>query len=198
MAERIVSPGVFTRERDLSFLPQGISEIGAAIIGPTKKGPAFVPTLVRSFEDFKKIFGSYDSSYYTPYTVKNYLDSAGTVTIVKVGYLGGYKVAGFNLVVSGSGSTKFVAATFLPSILNSDGAGLIMWLLLRTRQGDNGPNQYGPDPRDDSQEISYSGEVSESTDDSSLDGIKCPACYAENNPQAKFCKKCGGSLENAT
>ena len=28
MAERIVSPGVFTRERDLSFLPQAIGEIG--------------------------------------------------------------------------------------------------------------------------------------------------------------------------
>ena len=44
MAERIVSPGVFTRERDLSFLPQAIGEIGAAIVGPTAKGPAFVPT----------------------------------------------------------------------------------------------------------------------------------------------------------
>ena len=33
MAERIVSPGVFTREKDLSFLPQAIGEIGAAIIG---------------------------------------------------------------------------------------------------------------------------------------------------------------------
>ena len=52
MAERIVSPGVFTRERDLSFLPPGISENGAAIIGPTIKGPAFVPTLVRNFPDF--------------------------------------------------------------------------------------------------------------------------------------------------
>ena len=29
MAERIVSLSVFTRERDLSFLPQGVSEIGA-------------------------------------------------------------------------------------------------------------------------------------------------------------------------
>ena len=27
MAERIVSPGVFTREKDVSFLPQGIGEI---------------------------------------------------------------------------------------------------------------------------------------------------------------------------
>ena len=38
MAEKIVSPGVFTNERDLSFLPAGISSIGAAIIGPTIKG----------------------------------------------------------------------------------------------------------------------------------------------------------------
>ena len=50
MAERIVSPGVFTRERDLSFLPQGISEIGAAIIGPTEKGPAFTPTQISNFQ----------------------------------------------------------------------------------------------------------------------------------------------------
>ena len=46
MAEKIVSPGVFTRENDLSFLSQGIGEIGAAIIGPFHKGPAFVPTVV--------------------------------------------------------------------------------------------------------------------------------------------------------
>ena len=30
MAERIVSPGVFTNEKDLSILPEGISDIGAA------------------------------------------------------------------------------------------------------------------------------------------------------------------------
>lgn len=44
MAEQIIiSPGVFTRQNDLSYLPQGIQSIGAAIIGPTVKGPAFVP-----------------------------------------------------------------------------------------------------------------------------------------------------------
>ena len=58
MAERIVSPGVFTRERDLSFLPQGIAEIGAAIVGPTIKGPAFVPTMISSFSEFEEMFGS--------------------------------------------------------------------------------------------------------------------------------------------
>ena len=130
MAERIVSPGVFTREKDLSFLPQGISEIGAAIVGPTVRGPSFVPTIIRSFEQFEQIFGSYNSDYYTPYTVKEYLRSAGTVTIVKVGYIGGYSVGGFNLLVSGSQhhlgeNGKIVVASFLPAINNSNGTGAL-------------------------------------------------------------------------
>ena len=57
MAEKIVSPGVFTEEKDLSFLPQGIGEIGAAFIGPTVKGPAFVPTIVESGTEFVQKFG---------------------------------------------------------------------------------------------------------------------------------------------
>jgi len=92
MAERIVSPGVFTRERDLSFLPQGIADIGAAIIGPTLKGPAFVPTVVRNFPEFEEMFGSTDKRYYTPYAVEQYLRSAGSVTIVRVLNTAGYSV----------------------------------------------------------------------------------------------------------
>ena len=43
MAEKIVSPGVFTKEVDQSFLPAGIAAIGAALIGPTVKDqPAFL------------------------------------------------------------------------------------------------------------------------------------------------------------
>ena len=68
MAERIVSPGVFTREKDLSFLPQAIGEIGAAIIGPTKKGPAFTPTQITSFQEFEEIFGGTDTKFYVPHT----------------------------------------------------------------------------------------------------------------------------------
>ena len=90
MAERIVSPGVFTRERDLSFLPAGIADIGACIIGPTLKGPAFVPTQISNFSEFEEIFGSTKETIYTPYAVEQYLKSAGTVTIVRVLNTGGY------------------------------------------------------------------------------------------------------------
>ena len=47
--ETIVSPGVFTQENDQSFLPAGVAAIGAAIVGPTAQGPAFVPLVVKNF-----------------------------------------------------------------------------------------------------------------------------------------------------
>jgi len=104
MAERIVSPGVFTRERDLSFLPQGISEIGAAIIGLTKKGPAFTPTQVSTIGEFEKIFGEQDRKFYVPYAVESYLRSAGVVTIVRVLGIGGYTADSIELKMQHSSS----------------------------------------------------------------------------------------------
>jgi hypothetical protein len=103
MAERIVSPGVFTRENDLSFLSQGVGEIGAAFIGPFKEGPAFVPTIVRTQSEFEEIFGTPDGTYYTEYAVQNYLREAGTATIVRVGGIGGYsQTAPLAIIASGS------------------------------------------------------------------------------------------------
>ena len=116
MAERIVSPGVFTREKDLSFLPQGISEIGGALIGPTDMGPAFIPTTIRNFGEFETIFGKETGDFYVPFAAKQYLRNAGTLTIVRVLGLGGYKNDTFVLISSGSSSSgSKVLATLKPS-----------------------------------------------------------------------------------
>ena len=117
MAEQIISPGVFTRENDLSFLPQGIGAIGAAIIGPTEKGPAFVPTVVRSFADFERRFGPLSAETYVPQTVREYLKNAGSVTVCRVLAGGGYTYAnGTNevvaLVASGSAGNVFLGAIY--------------------------------------------------------------------------------------
>ena len=109
MAERIVSPGVFTRERDLSFLPQSIGEIGAAIIGPTKLGPAFTPTQITSFQEFEELFGGIESKFYTPYTVEQYLQSAGVVTVVRVLGIGGYQAQTLELMATSSLQSKSLA-----------------------------------------------------------------------------------------
>ena len=94
MAEKIVSPGVFTNERDLSFLPSGVAQIGAAIVGPTTQGPAFVPKLIQNFDQFIAWYGDTNENYYVPYAVKSYLKSAGSVTVVRLVSEGGYSTAG--------------------------------------------------------------------------------------------------------
>jgi hypothetical protein len=112
MAERIVSPGVFTRENDLSFLAQGIGEIGAAFIGPFKQGPAFVPTIVRTQSEFETIFGTPDGTYYTEYAVQNYLREAGTATIVRVAGTDGYsQVKPLGIFATASNSTVKLIGT---------------------------------------------------------------------------------------
>jgi len=90
MAEQIISPGVFTRENDQSFLPQGVGAIGAAIVGPTVKGTAFVPTVVNSFTEYERMFGSFSSETFIPQTVREYLRNAGSVTVTRVLGGGGY------------------------------------------------------------------------------------------------------------
>jgi hypothetical protein len=122
--ERIVSPGVFTNEKDLSFLPQGIGAIGAALIGPTLKGPAFVPTLVNGYSDFLSIFGGAYEQSYLPYTAKSYLNSAGSATVVRVLGSGGYSLK-HPLAIVASGSfghrlISFLHPTFVVTSADSE------------------------------------------------------------------------------
>ena len=121
MAEKLVSAGVFTRENDLSFLQQGVADIGAAFIGPFKEGPV-VPTIVNSQAEFTSLFGAADGTYYTPLAVQNYLREAGTATICRVAGVGGYTetapllVSALNLgqidtLVSSSALTNYTSST---------------------------------------------------------------------------------------
>ena len=110
MAEKIISPGVFTQENDLSFLPQGISEIGAAIVGPTVKGPAFVPTIVESYNEFVQKFGPLSEKTYVPYTVQEYIQNSGRVTIVRVLGSSGYQLKDGPLLIQLSGSAALKAS----------------------------------------------------------------------------------------
>ena len=64
----LISPGVLARENDQSFITQQPITVGAAIIGPTVKGPVEVPTVVTSYSDYENKFGAgflkeFQSSY---------------------------------------------------------------------------------------------------------------------------------------
>jgi hypothetical protein len=87
---QIISPGVFTREIDQSFISQAVETIGGAIVAPFPKGPGFSPVKITTQSDLEAIFGKPDGILYGPYTAQQYLQEQGNVTVVRVGGLGGY------------------------------------------------------------------------------------------------------------
>ena len=106
MANEILSPGIYINETDQSFIPEGITEVGAAIVGPTAKGPALVPTKVTSYADYVAKFGDLIESGGGSYSFLNntaaygYFNNGGSTLLV-------------SRVVSGTytSATEDVAAT---------------------------------------------------------------------------------------
>ena len=88
MANFTVSPGVAISEIDNTFLTGQPVQAGAAIIGPTVKGPVETPILVTSYSDFQNKFGDTfisggDAySYFTSIAAYNYFNYGGTSLIV--------------------------------------------------------------------------------------------------------------------
>jgi len=116
MAERIVSPGVFTNEVDQSFLAGGVAQIGAAVVGPTVKGPALIPTRVTSFGEFEAMFGSYTDDSYVPYVVQDYLRNGNTITVTRLLYENGYQLSnGALAILATSASVSTVTHVLHPT-----------------------------------------------------------------------------------
>ena len=88
MANFTTSPGVAISEIDNTFLTGQPVQAGAAIIGPTVKGPVEVPTLVTSYSEYQTLFGdtfisggnSY--SYLTSISAYNYFNYGGSSLLV--------------------------------------------------------------------------------------------------------------------
>jgi phage tail sheath protein FI len=83
MATQILSPGVFVEDHDQSYISQGISSIGGAVIGPTLKGPAMEPVTCSTWSEFVQIFGDTQGTTYVPYMAKEYLRQGGTLTVIR-------------------------------------------------------------------------------------------------------------------
>lgn len=134
MAESIISPGVFSRENDISFIqPQPIAA-GAAFLGPTVKGPYDQPTVVTSYNEYVRKFGdtflsaSKSYEFLTSIAVKNYFSNGGqTALVTRVVTAGAYAPA-VNTHISGSsvgpytGSQPFALATLGKGALYNNAA----------------------------------------------------------------------------
>jgi len=117
MAEILLSPGVLSREIDTTFIAEQPPQIGAAIIGPTVKGPVGIPVTVTSYTDFTSYFGEIEVvtgvgsfSYFTSIAAYNYFQNGGETLLVTRVVSGSYNTA--SAIVYGSGSkVAFTLAT---------------------------------------------------------------------------------------
>ena len=99
MAEVLLSPGVVATETDSSFLTAQPIQAGAAILGPTVKGPVGIPTLVTTYSDYQNKFGaviesgSTEYTYFTSITAYNYFQQGGDSLLVTRIVSGSYSSA---------------------------------------------------------------------------------------------------------
>jgi len=125
MAEQIISPGVFQRENDISFITPAPVEVGACIVGPTVKGPVEIPTTVTSYNEYVRVFGdTFDSGstkqeYLTSIAAKNYFSQGGNTLLVARVVTGSYTAATATHI---SSSDK---GNFAPFELETLGKGVI-------------------------------------------------------------------------
>jgi uncharacterized protein len=110
MANFTTSPGVAISEIDNTYLTGQPVQAGAAIVGPTVKGPVETPTLVTSYSDYVTKFGEtfisggQSYSYLTSIAAYNYFNYGGTSLLVA-------------RVTSGSYSSA--VSTTIPNYLNA-------------------------------------------------------------------------------
>jgi hypothetical protein len=136
MAETLISPGVLALENDNSFITQQPVTVGAAIIGPTVKGPVEVPTIVTSYSDYQNKFGttflsgSQVYTYFTSIAAYNYFANGGETLLVARVVTGSFTSAttatGSVTGPSGGGVSILNANTSESIVLSTLSQGLIM------------------------------------------------------------------------
>jgi len=137
MANVLLSPGVLAIENDQSFIRQQPVTVGAAIIGPTVRGPVELPTIVTSYSDFVNRFGdvllsgSNTYSYFTSIAAYNYFVNGGESLLVTrvvngggVAYTSATSTFALNNL-TGSRSSSFTLETISEGVIMNSSSSLL-------------------------------------------------------------------------
>ena len=129
MASTLISPGVLALENDQSFISQQPITVGAAIVGPTVKGPVEIPTIVTSYSQYQNIFGTTFTSasnvysYFTSIAAYNYFVNGGETLLVSRVASGSYTSA--TSAASGSNTSgSFILETLSQGIIMNSSSSL--------------------------------------------------------------------------
>ena len=95
-----VSPGVFTSEKDLTFVTRQVGVTTLGLLGETPKGPAFEPVFISNYDEFINYFGGLNpekykgngyQKYELNYIAKSFLSQTNQLYVSRVLGLSGYK-----------------------------------------------------------------------------------------------------------
>jgi hypothetical protein len=94
-----VSPGVYTSERDLTFVTQSVGVTTLGIVGETLQGPAFEPIFIKDYDEYISVFGGTSPAKYVgttipkyeaSYIAKAYLSESNQLFVTRILGLSGY------------------------------------------------------------------------------------------------------------
>jgi len=128
MAETLISPGVLARENDSSFVTQQPVTVGAAIIGPTVKGPVEIPTVVTTYSDYVNKFGTtflsggQEYSYLTSISAYNYFQNGGTSLLVARVASGSFAPASASILNTNTSASFTLKTISEGTIMNNSGS----------------------------------------------------------------------------
>lgn len=107
-----VSPGIYTKETDLSYAAKSLGITTLGVVGETVKGPAFQPIMVDSWRTYQNYFGGTNTEkfrgsqypkYELPYIAKSYLDESKQLQVCRVLGLSGTN-AGAAWIIAAKGA----------------------------------------------------------------------------------------------
>ena len=145
MKETLVSPGVLAIENDQSFITEQPIQAGAAIIGPTVKGPVGIPTICTTYSDYQNKFGStfitggIVRSYLTSVSVYNYFQQGGTSMLVTRVVSGTFSPATSSTIPTSIGLTS-ASATMSISPFHPSGSFSVNGITLQITGSAGGTN----------------------------------------------------------
>ena len=103
MADKVfVSPGVYTSEKDLTFVTRQVGVTTLGLVGETTQGPAFQPIFISDYGEFQSFFGGLNNTlvngpdgngapqYELPYIAKSYLSQSNQLFVTRVLGFSGY------------------------------------------------------------------------------------------------------------
>jgi hypothetical protein len=129
MADQVfVSPGVYTSEKDLTYVTRQVGVTTLGLVGETTLGPAFQPIFISNYGEFQSFFGGLDNElvngpdgngapkYELPYIAKSYLSQSNQLFVTRVlGFSGYYAGQAWGITLSAALDPSTTGTTYGPS-----------------------------------------------------------------------------------